>query len=156
MLRNALYVGRQIWNRYTRTRDPVRGGYVVRPHPKDTIVETIVPALRVIDGTLWAQAQARLAAEATPPTKHETPAFWDRRRPKHLLSGKVVCGCCGRLFSAVGRDYLGCGAARASQGCTNLRLVRRPKLEAQVLEVLGSRLMRPDLVAAFCTEFIAE
>ena len=68
----------------------------------------------------------------------------------------MVCGCCGRLFSAVGRDYLGCGAARASQGCNNPRLVRRPKLEAQVLDVLGSRLMRPDLLAAFCTEFIAE
>ncbi|MEO3476018.1 recombinase family protein, partial [Roseomonas sp. CAU 1739] len=156
LLRNALYAGRQIWNRYTRIRDPVRGGYVVRPHPKNTTVETIVPGLRIIDDDLWEDAQARLAAEATPVVQQAKAAFWDRRRPKHLLSGKVVCGCCGRLFSAVGRDYLGCGAARASQGCTNQRLVRRPKLEAQVLEVLGNRLMRPDLVAAFCTEFIAE
>lgn len=156
LLRNALYAGRQIWNRYTRKRDPIRGGYVVRPRPKDTVVETIVPALRIIDDDLWEQAQTRLAAEATPQTQQAKAAFWDRRRPKHLLSGKVVCGCCGRAFSAVGRDYLGCGAARASQGCTNLGLIRRPRLEAQVLEVLGSRLMRADLVAAFCTEFIAE
>ncbi len=156
LLRNTLYAGRQIWNRTTRRRDPIRGGWVVRAHPEDAIVETPVPTLRIIDDDLWQQAQQRLAAEAASATQNRGNTFWDRRRPKHLLSGKVLCGCCGRLFSAVGRDYLGCGAARASQGCTNSRLVRRPKLEAQVLEVLGNRLMRPELVAAFCTEFIAE
>ena len=76
MLRNALYVGRQIWNRYARKRDPIRGGHVVRPHPKDAIVETIVPALRIIDDELWEQAQVRLEAEATPIQRHAKPAFW--------------------------------------------------------------------------------
>ncbi len=64
------------------------------------------PHLRIIDDDLWQQAQQRLAAEAAPATQNRGNTFWDRRRPKHLLSGKVFCGCCGRPFSAVGADYL--------------------------------------------------
>ena len=68
----------------------------------------------------------------------------------------MICGACARPFSAVGRDYLACLSARNGQGCRNRRMIRRPTLEARVLQALGSRLMRPDLVQAFCKEFIAE
>ncbi|MBR0662239.1 recombinase family protein [Roseomonas oryzicola] len=156
LLRNPLYVGLQVWNRTTRRRDPVRGGWVRRAHAKEAMVETPVPALRIIDDELWQQAQRRLAAEASPADQNRGNTFWDRRRPKHLLSGKVFCGCCGRAFSAVGQDYLACLAARNRQGCPNRRTVRRSTLEARVLDALGRRLMRPDLVEAFCKAFIAE
>ncbi|WP_188973749.1 recombinase family protein, partial [Neoroseomonas lacus] len=132
LLRNPLYAGLQVWNRITRRRDPVRGGSVVRAHTKEAIVETSVPALRIVDDELWQQAQRRLAAEASPATQNRGNTFWDRRRLKHLLSGKVFCGCCGRAFSAVGQGYLACLAARNRQGCPNRRTVRRSTLEALV------------------------
>ena len=156
LLRNPLYVGLQVWNRISRRRDPVRGGWVRRPHAKEVMVETPVPALRIIDDELWQQAQHRLAKEASPVEQNRGNTFWDRRRPKHLLSGKVFWGCCGKAFSAVGRDYLACLAARAGQGCPNRQTVRRVTLEARVLDALARRLMRPDLVEAFCKAFIAE
>jgi len=156
LLRNPLYAGLQVWNRTTRRRDPVRGGWVRRLLPKEAMVETPVPTLRIIDDDLWQQTQDRLAREASPVEQNHGNTFWDRRRPKHLLSGKVFCGCCGKAFSAVGRDYLACLAARAGQGCPNRKTVRRVTLEARVLEALARRLMRPDLVEAFCSAFIAE
>jgi DNA invertase Pin-like site-specific DNA recombinase len=156
LLRNPLYAGLQVWNRTTRRRDPTRGGSVVRAHPKEALVVTPVPALRIVDDALWQQAQKRLAKEASPADQNRGNTFWDRRRPKHLLSGKVFCGCCDRPFSAVGQDYLACLAARNGQGCPNRRAVRRSVLEARVLEALARRLMRPDLVEAFCKAFIAE
>ncbi len=77
LLRNTLYAGRQTWNRTTRRRDPIRGGWVVRAHPEEAIVETPVPALRIIDDDLWQQAQRRLAAEASPASQNRGNTFWD-------------------------------------------------------------------------------
>ena len=62
------------------------------------------------------------------------PAFWEKRRAKHLLTGKVACAVCGGPFAALGRDYLGCQRARRGNCCTNGRMVRRGQLEAMVVE----------------------
>ena len=156
LLRNPIYVGRLRWNRIACVRDPIDGTRVLRVRPAEEIVEAMVPELRIVDDETWARVQARLAAEAAPKRDQSVPAFWERRRPRHLLSGKVFCGACGRGFSAMGQDYLGCLAARSGHGCSNTRWIRRPRLEAQVLDALGRQLMRPDLVEEFCRAFIAE
>ncbi|MEO3475704.1 recombinase family protein [Roseomonas sp. CAU 1739] len=156
ILRNPIYVGRMRWNRHARVRDPVSGQRVYRAHVAEDIVEVAVPEMRIISDTLWCRVQERLAAEAAPRRDRDIPVFWDRRRPRHLLSGKVVCGDCGGGFSAMGKDYLGCLPARRGHGCRNTRWVRRPKLEAQVLEALATRLMQPHLVAAFCAALVTE
>ena len=137
-------------------RDPATGQRVWRAHSTDEVVETKVPQMRVVPDALWQQAQSRLAAEGFQRPERGRNPFWDRRRPRHLLTGKVVCGCCGRGFTAMGKDYLGCRAARNGHGCRNTRWVRRPTLEQRVLHALETRLMRPDCVAAFSRAFIAE
>ncbi len=151
ILRNPIYVGRLRWNRHARVRDPLSGRHVYRARMPEEVVEVEVPAMRIVSGELWQRAQARLAAEAAPQLEQPVPAFWKSRRPRHLLSGKVVCGVCGGGFSAMGKDYLGCLPARRGHGCHNSRWIRRPRLEA-----LGSRLLRPEAVAAFSSAFIAE
>jgi site-specific DNA recombinase len=78
--------------------------------------------------------------------------FWEHRRPKHLLTSVVVCGAYGALFATRWKDYLCCRAAKQG-ACHNIRLVRRNKLEAHVLDVLGRQLMAPDVAAAFVTTF---
>jgi len=156
ILRNPLYVGRLIWNRSASMVDPGTGVQVWRSKPQEEVVEVAVPDLRIIPDELWNSVQARLAAEAAPRPKTGSHPFWDHRRPRHLLSGKVVCGCCGRAFSPLGQDYLGCRAAQNAGGCRNSRRIRRSKLEAHVLQALGTQLMHPELVAAFCSAFIEE
>ena len=73
-----------------------------------------------------------------------------------MLSGKVICGCCGGAFSAVGKDYLACSKARRQDTCGNKRSIQRPVLESMVLDALKSKLMAPEHVAAFAADFIAE
>ena len=146
---------RLVGERHKKLREPIVGRKVLRLANPKAIVETAVPELRIVEQELWDGAQARLAAEAAPATTESHPAFWERRRPRHLLSEKVVCGCCGRTFTSLGKDYLGCSAARNGHGCRNTRRIRRPQLEAQVLEALAARLMHPELVKRFCASFIA-
>jgi len=122
------------------------------------IVARHVPALRIVDQALWDRVQARLgeirtAAGADNPDR---PRYWERRRAQHVLTGKVFCGCCGGVFSNVGRDYLACGAAKRQGVCENRASIRRQKLDNLVLDALRTRLMEPALVAEFIREFTAE
>jgi DNA invertase Pin-like site-specific DNA recombinase len=156
ILRNPLYTGRLQWNRSHTVVDPVSGTEVWRPKAGEDWVETAVPHLRIVPDELWQAAQDRLAAEAVPQPAVGHHPFWQRRRPQHLLTGKVVCGCCGTGFSVFGKDYLGCRTARNGGACRNTTRVRRAVLEDRVLQALGTQLMRSDLVASFCATFIEE
>ena len=159
LLRNELYIGRLVWRRRSSFKDPTTGQPVRRYSDADAIVVTEVPHLRIIDDALWQRVQARLAIEAAPEEAAGRPQggkprqpFWDKRRPRHLLSGKVICGVCERKLSVLGIDYLGCMAAQVGT-CRNFARVRRGKLEAHVFDLLGQQLMRPDLVEEFISTF---
>ena len=124
---------------------------------QNAIVTSDVPHLKIIEDDLWERVQARLAAEAAPTRAPvgSPGAFWEKRRPAHLLTGKAFCGCCGRGLSILGQDYLGCKAAKHGT-CRNSGTIRRSVVEAHVLEALGRQLMQPDLLAEFITAFNAE
>jgi hypothetical protein len=96
------------------------------------------------------------ASPAPVPADAAAPSgrFWERRRPRHLLTSKVICGVFGRTFSRIGKDYLACFAA-TQHGCVNTARPRQSRLEAQVLDALGRQLMQPDLIEAFIDEFTA-
>lgn len=153
ILRNPIYRGQLVWNRSTSMRDPLTGKSVRRPNPEATIVTAEVPTLRIVDEQTWQAAQARLAAEAVG-LAPGVERFCDRRRPRHLLSGKVFCGTCGGPFYSKGKDYLACHNAR-HRACTNRRPVRRPRLEAAVLDALARQIMAPDLVEVFVNAYRA-
>jgi DNA invertase Pin-like site-specific DNA recombinase len=159
LLRNELYIGRLVWRRRTNAKDPSSGKRLRRDAHPDTYVNKEVPQLRIIDDALWQRVQVRLKAEAAPLKASEhgagQPAFWDRRRPRHFLSGKIICGVCGRAFASTGQYYLGCRAA-AHGACRNRRTLRRAVLETHVLDLLGRQLMRPAFVAEFVAAYNEE
>ena len=144
------------WNRSQRLRNPETGRQIRRLRSRDDVIEVEAPHLRIIDDALWERAQARLTKEAAPARDGSVPQFWERRRAKHLLTGKVVCALCSGQYAALGQDYLGCQRARRGKGCANNRTVRRTKLEGLVMDALCSRLMRPDRLAAFGKAYVAE
>ena len=115
------------------------------------------PELRIINDALWERVQTRLHAEAAVPARDagSQRAFWDRRRPRHLLSGKVICGVGGGPYHPAGSGYLGCQAAKYG-ACTNRRTMRRTSLEVHVMEILSRQVMRPDLLTALAEAFNAE
>ena len=88
LLRNTLYAGVLRWNRAQHVIDPLDGRHVRRPNTADEYVVAEVPHLRIVSPELWEAVQSRLVAESLPSAKEQP--FWDRRRPRHLLTGKVV------------------------------------------------------------------
>ena len=80
----------------------------------------------------------------------------DRRRPKHLFSGLIKCGCCGGGYSMISKDLLGCSTARNKGTCDNRLNIRRDALEASILNGLRKHLMEPELFKEFCAEFTRE
>ena len=156
ILRNPLYDGRNVWNRRQSLRDPDTGRRLRRARDATAFVETKVEHLRVVPPDLWQAVQDKLAANAaTPkPTKPSQTGFWDRRRPRHLLTSKVVCGLCGTPFASFAKDYLRCPSARGS-ACKNHVSIRRPILTARVVASPRRHLLPPDLTTAFIEAYAA-
>lgn len=158
LLNNELYIGRLVWNRLRYIKDPQSGRRVSRLNARKDWVTIEVPQLRILDDQTWNNAKLRQDdIEATPRVAAiKASRFWEHRRPAHLLTGLLRCGCCGGGFAAVGRDYLACSAARKLGLCSQKRSFKRGDLENFVLELLSKRLMRPDAVAQFIAEYSAE
>ena len=158
ILRNELYIGRLVWNRQRFIKDPATGKRVSRPNPPSEWIVEDVPELLIVDDGLWTRVSDRLTDIAASPTAQAIKAgrFWEKRRPKHVLTGLAVCGCCGHPLAAVGKDYLRCSRAHRNALCTNTTGVRRGVLEEIVISALQHNLMAPDLVADFIAAFHAE
>ena len=158
ILRNELYIGRLVWNRMRYMKAPNTGKRVSHMNPREQWVTEEVPQLRIVEQEVWNQVQHRLAGirEASGANDPDRPKYWETRRAKHLLTGKLFCASCGGALSAVGRDYLACGGARKRGTCANSASSRRSQLEAAVIEALRSNLMAPDDVHDFVKEFTAE
>ena len=127
-------------------------------NPKDRHIRQDVPELRIVEQDLWDQAQHRLGLirQVSGADQRVAVPFWSKRRPHHLLTGKLFCGACGGAMSNVGRNYLACAAARRLEVCQNRLSIRRERLDQLILDALRDRLMQPEHVAAFTAEFIRE
>ena len=148
-----------MWNRQRFVKDPDSGKRQARPNPPSDWVIQAVPELRIIDEDLWAAVKARQQVltrkRSEDGTEEETP-FRDRRRPKHLFSGLIHCGCCGGGYAMISRDLIGCSTARNKGTCANRANIRRDRLETRVLNALRHHLMDPALFREFCDEFTRE
>ena len=153
ILNNELYVGRLVWNRLRYIKDPATGKRVSRLNPKEEWIVQDVPHLRIIDDALWEKVKAR--QDKTALGKHDKSAdgFWDRRRPRFLLSGLITCGCCGSGFVKISQQHFGCASARNKGTCENKRTIRRDVLEAAVMNGLQHHLMDDELLGVFCEEY---
>ena len=158
ILNNELYVGKLVWNRLRYLKDPNTGKRVSRLNPESEWVIQEVPELRIIDQSVWnlvKERQSQLALEPGTRPGDNVPLN-DRRRPKHLFTGLVKCGCCGGGYSMISKDMLGCTNARSKGTCDNRVNIRRDTLEATILNGLDKHLMEPELFKEFCAEFTRE
>jgi site-specific DNA recombinase len=158
ILRNELYIGRLIWNRQRFVKDPATGKRLARMNPKSEWVIEEIPELRIIEDALWEKVSSRLNAIADSPTAVAIRGskFWEKKRPKHFLTGLAHCGSCGNPLVNTGRDYLRCTRADKGGTCANTRGIRRSMLEDITLSALQKNLMHPDLVREFVSAFQSE
>ncbi|WP_075616590.1 recombinase family protein [Allorhizobium taibaishanense] len=158
ILNNELYVGKLVWNRLRYLKDPDTGKRVSRLNPESDWVVQDVPELRIVDQSIWKLVKERQDQLALEPGARpgDNMSLNDRRRPKHLFTGLVKCGCCGGGYSMISKDMLGCTNARTKGTCDNRLNIRRDTLEASILNGLDKHLMEPELFKEFCDEFTRE
>jgi site-specific DNA recombinase len=157
VLNNALYVGRLEWNRCSYIKDPRTGKRVARPNPRDKWEIVEVPQLRIVGDELWKRVNARQQQLRFEIGRDKQGNALNRiHRRRFLLSGLLVCGCCGGGYTIVGPDRYGCATRRSKGICANALFIGRNELEERVLGGLRERMMAPELIAAFIEEFNAE
>ena len=138
-------------------KDPHTGKRMARINPQDEREVVAVPELRIIDQELWEQAKARQQAGSFTMGRDETGNPLNRaHRRQFLLSGMLICGCCGGGYTVMAKDRYGCATHRAKGTCVNSATIQRQRIGARILGGLKERLLTPDLVAAFIREFEAE
>ncbi len=153
LLNNELYIGRLVWNRLRYMKDPITGKRNSRLNPPEAWIVQAVPDLQIIEQDLWDRVKARQDQTSLGERTEEASGFWDRRRPRFLLSGLVKCGVCGSGFVKISEHHFGCASARNKGTCTSRRGIRRDVLEATVLDGLQHELMDDDLLEVFFEEY---
>jgi site-specific DNA recombinase len=151
---NELYAGRIVWNKVRMVKNPDTGKRISRPNPRDQWQTIAAPLLRIVDDETWARVQALKAEKARLSTNV-------KRRPAHLLSGLLRCGCCGSGMSVHDRDKTGktrirCSAVRESGSCSNRRILYLWDVEEAVLRGMTEELKDTRLIETYVRTYNEE
>ncbi|MEX1661391.1 recombinase family protein [Thioclava sp. 15-R06ZXC-3] len=152
ILNNRLYIGEASVCKFGRRYHPETGAKAVYSTEEDMVQKTF-EELRIIPQDLWDQVQAECATRTRRATVSGNPQA--ARRSKHLLSGLLVCDCCGAPYIKVGRKRFQCREARKG-ACNNKVTICQTRIEARVFDALRAELRNADLMAQFEAAFQAE
>jgi site-specific DNA recombinase len=163
IVNNELYSGVLVWNRQRFIKDPNTGKRVSRPNPETKWIRTEVPELRIVDDDLWQRVklrQAELAKQFGSTIEGVRKARAERlnrlRRPAFLLSGLLICGCCGGKYGIIVNDRYGCLGHFRKGTCDNGHTIRRDDIERRVLVGLTDKLVSPEAVAVAVRAYAEE
>jgi hypothetical protein len=149
MLRNEKYIGRVIWNRSHKVRNPETGLKQDKPRPREEWVIVENPSLRIVSDEQWqrVQEQIRRANEKHGP-KRLGGLGRTKQSQEYLFSGLLKCGVCGRhivIVAGTGRyASYGCPAHRYKGICPNSVKINHLVLEQQLIQRLISEFLRPN------------
>lgn len=151
---NELYAGRIVWNKVRMVKNPDTGKRISRPNPRDQWQMIAAPLLQIVDDEAWARVQTLKAEKARLSTNV-------KRRPAHLLSGLLRCGCCGSGMSVHDRDKTGktcirCSAVRESGSCSNRRILYLSEVEEAVLRGMTEELKDTRLIETYVRTYNEE
>ena len=150
ILHNELYRGVTVFGRHAWSKDRHSGSRRARPGPADGILRQENPDLRIVSELQWNAVQARYLSLKKLGGRPE-----GARRPKRLLSGLMVCGCCGGKMNLSGpNSALRCHnrIERGAIACENGRTPAYAGVEARVLAALQEQLLCPEAVEAAMQE----
>ncbi|BCA63680.1 hypothetical protein HMP09_2914 [Sphingomonas sp. HMP9] len=112
-----------------------------------------MPNLRIVNDSQWSAVQAQITRRLRPSTN--VPVARQNRK-KHLLSGLIMCSCCGSAYTISGKDYYRCAGQKERGTCSNTVSVRKGPLETATLSILQHRLLTGDHARLFAEEFKRE
>jgi site-specific DNA recombinase len=145
--RNPIYRGEYIWGKTKVRRSP--DGSIVAKMTADSDQERFQrPDLRIVDDDLWEVVQVRLKKSGRYPLGR-------RRRPRHLLSGLLFCGCCQNSYIVGAHDRVRCSGRSEKGLCENRRSILRCEIESAIFDALGGELLRAELIDDYVQEYKA-
>jgi hypothetical protein len=153
MIRNERYRGVFVWNRTKKERNPETGRKTSRPRPQADWVRVEVPELRIVSEELWRGVEAQIELVNKRFGKRSVGGFGRMGHgPRYLFSGFIYCGLCGSKMIIVSgkgrRGYVkyGCPSHRYRGVCENATMIRRDRLEEQLLTGLEERVLSPEMI----------
>jgi site-specific DNA recombinase len=163
MISNQIYIGKIVWNRRHRVKNPDTGKTIKRMAPAEDLIVTDVPHLRIVDDALWSEAQAVRSQRAVAKFGPNGKAIQRNFIPTadDLLSGMLVCGeCSGRMrVINVQRDggrRVGCAAAHMHRTCNHTKSYDLRKLRDGVLARGREFLADPEYIRETLSAFHAQ
>ena len=160
ILNNELYIGERVWNRQRYIKDPNTGKRQARLNPESEWVRKEVPDLRLIEADMWQRVKRRQgvirSALSNAQRTNVSNPLARAKRTKHLFSGLLKCGCCGGSYTLMNKTKYGCASARNKGTCDNRKLIKRESVEERILSGLKSKLMHPEMLKEFVTEYHRE
>jgi DNA invertase Pin-like site-specific DNA recombinase len=166
IINNPLYIGKLVWNRARKIRNPETGKEIARLNPPAEWIITDVPHLRIVDDDLWNAVRARQADLQETYSKiiasvrayhRANPGLWlsATHRPQTPLSGLIYCQLCDSRYNKRGQDYFGCSKHIRSKGCSNSRSVHRRVLESCVVDGVRELLADSEVVSEAMRTYLA-
>lgn len=149
ILRNEAYLGRILFGRQKRIRNPHTGKILMRAVPRAQWHVVERPEWRIVSDDLWKRAHDRVRIIDRAP-------LHQRRRPPRLLTGLVLCGLCGSPMIIRSKDAMVCSKHRDIGGCDHDRSIRATEVEERVLAAVKTALDQPDAVSEFVATYHAE
>jgi site-specific DNA recombinase len=156
ILSNPIYVGRQIWNRSRWVKHPDTGRRLRKERPESEWIITEHPELAIVDMDTWnaAQRRARAVGAIYAPLGNGGRG----RQPRHLLSGLLVCECCGGPIVICDRYRYGCSRnkERGDAVCENSVRFRRDQADEAFLSFVRKELLADNVFREYERAFMAE
>jgi site-specific DNA recombinase len=150
IIRNELYVGIYVKNRFFNIPNPATGKVITRPAEADDLITKPVPHLRIIAQELWDAAHALRKARSSAKFGAAGYVRASVPRKQHLLSGLIRCGVCSGPFSITASSRKGqrvsCSAAYNTGSCKHGKTYDLGKLTAFAVDRMDEHLTDPEFL----------
>ena len=169
ILHNERYLGKVIWSRKHKVRDPKTGRRVFRTREGEQPIHAAdAPHLRIVSDELWNAVRARqelVKRVYEDAGKRAGLLRSSAMNSPYLFSGLLRCKDCGanlQIVSGRGRNHptqtYGCpmNFHRGDSVCSNRLRVRRDVLEGELLAGLQEKVLREDVVNYVLDRFESE
>lgn len=138
LLRNPVYRGRIVFGRTKIIRNPVTGRREVHQQPESEWTTVEVPELAIVAPEQWDTVQAMIGAKRPGRTPIERKPRPSAAVVRHITSGRIWCGDCGRRITTAHSGYLVCQTWKTSRACPQRHMFRRPDVIETLAQLLAS------------------
>ena len=150
IIRNELYVGVYLKNRFFNIKNPETGKTVARKAAPDDLITTPVPRLRIVSQKLWDAAHAVRTARGSKRLGANLVQRAVIPRKQHLLVGLLRCAVCNGPMSITANSRSGprvsCSASHRNGSCKHGKSYELDKLTALAIDSMCSHLSDPEFI----------